>query len=188
MHKSPTTRKQFSLFALFIAVLAPLVPIGNSFAAGEQENKVGDAIKDLRPYSKEAVSHYNQALEAHQQGFLNHAISEYKAAIQADNRMEEAYDNLGVIYSAQHNYDEAIDCFQKALLVRPNSTVSLCGLGNAFYATGKIDQAIAKWRRVIEIDPNFKSAYHNLARALKETGHDEEAKKVLDSEPKDPAR
>jgi tetratricopeptide (TPR) repeat protein len=142
------------------------------------------AIKDLRPYAKEAVRHYNAGIEAHQHGFFVEAIAEYKAAIEADNRMGEAYCNLGVIYGGQHKFDDALACFEKASELMPTSALTLNGLADVLSKMGRTEAAIIKWRRVIEIDPNFKSAYVALAKALKETGHSDEAQKVLDAAPK----
>jgi tetratricopeptide (TPR) repeat protein len=187
----------YLLIVIGIAVLVTTIvtgkPTGERALQGDQrspvilspqDTKETATIKDHRPYAKDAVNHYNAGVEAHQHGFVSRAVTEYKAAIEADNRMEEAYSNLGVIYAAQHSYDKALECFQRALQLVPNRSTTLNGLGSILYGMGRVDEAIEKWRRVIEIDPNFKAAYYNLAKALKETGHGDEAQKVLDAEPK----
>jgi tetratricopeptide (TPR) repeat protein len=148
-----------------------------------QKSSDAATIKDHRPYAKEAVGHYNKGIELHEHGFLSQAVTEYKAAIESDNRMGEAYSNLGVIYGAQRKYDNALECFEKASVLMPKSAVSLNGSANVLYKMGRVEEAIKKWRRVIEIDPTFKYAYADLAKALKETGHSDEAQQVLDAEP-----
>jgi tetratricopeptide (TPR) repeat protein len=121
---------------------------------------------DKKPYADEAIKHYNRGVELHQSGFLNQAISEYKLAIEADQRMEQAYSNLGVIYAAQHNYPKAKDAFLQAIALRPNRPTTLNGLGTVLYAQGHIDEAKVQWTRAISVDPNFSSAYYNIGNAL----------------------
>ncbi len=119
-----------------------------------------------KPYADESVKHYNRGVELHQSGFLNQAITEYKAALDADSRMEEAYSNLGLIYAAQRNYPKAIDAFNKALSLKPGRPTTLNGLGTVLYAKGKVSEAMEKWRQAVVSDPQFASAYYNMGNAL----------------------
>jgi tetratricopeptide (TPR) repeat protein len=135
------------------------------------------AQNDKKPYSKEAVEHYNRGLDLHQSGFINQAVAEYKAAIEADPRMEEAYSNLGVIYAAQHSYAKAKEAFLSALKIRPNRPTTLNGLGTVLYAQKKFEEAKDKWMQAVTIDPNFASAYYNIGNACESEGKFEEAKK-----------
>ncbi len=122
--------------------------------------------KKTGPYSFEAVKHYNRAVELHKAGFLSQAIEEYKLAINADDRLEEAYSNLGILYVSQHNYDKAILAFQKALELKPNRPTTLNGLATTLYANGKLDEAKKRWLEVIKISPKFSSAYYNLGNVF----------------------
>lgn len=117
-------------------------------------------------YNEEAIRHYNRGHDLHQQGFFNQAISEYKAALAADDRMEEAYTNLGLIYAAQRNYNKAIDAFRKSLAINPQRPNALNGLATVLYAKNKIGEAMEKWKQAVEIDPHFASAYYNMGNAL----------------------
>lgn len=119
-----------------------------------------------RPYKEEAIQHYNRGHDLHQQGFFNQAISEYRAALGADDRMEEAYTNLGLIYAAQRNYAKAQESFKKSLQLNPNRPNALNGLGTVLYARNRFDEAMAKWREAVQMDPKFASAYYNMGNAL----------------------
>jgi tetratricopeptide (TPR) repeat protein len=138
------------------------------------------AQNDKKPYSKEAVEHYNRGLDLHQSGFINQAVAEYKAAIEADPRMEEAYSNLGVIYAAQHSYPKAKEAFLAALKIRPNRPTTLNGLGTVLYAQKKFEEAKDKWLQAVTIDPNFASAFYNIGNACESEGKFEEAKTYFD--------
>jgi tetratricopeptide (TPR) repeat protein len=43
------------------------------------------------------------------------------------------------------------------------------------YAAGKLDEAIAAYRRAVEADPSFTDALHGLARAYQDAGRVDEA-------------
>ncbi len=139
---------------------------GEQTTTDSQKGKESPIPKTGSPYADEAIRHYNHAVELHQSGFLNQAIAEYRAAIEADKRMEEAYSNLGLIYAAQRNYTKAIESFNKALSLRPARPTTLNGLGTVLYARGKIKEAMEKWQQTVEIDPKFAPAYYNIGNAF----------------------
>lgn len=112
-----------------------------------------------------ARDHYNRGVELHRSGYLNKAILEYKEAINADEHMEPAYSNLGLVYTAQKSWSKALEAFDKALAMKPDRTTSLNGLGTVLYAMKRNDEAMEKWKKAIEIDPNFASAYYNMGNA-----------------------
>ena len=60
--------------------------------------------------------------------------------------------------------------------------------GNVLYAQGKNDEAIAKYQKVIELDPKFAPAYNNWGTALHAQGRNDEAiakyQKATDLDPK----
>jgi tetratricopeptide (TPR) repeat protein len=150
----------------------------NKSAAGSQgtNHNAASTKSSKKAYADEAIKHYNRGVELHQSGFLNQAIAEYRLAIEADERMEEAYSNLGVIYAAQHNYPKAKDAFLKAISLRPNRPTTLNGLGTVLYAQGHIDEAKEQWKSAISVDPNFSSAYYNIGNALESERKLDEAK------------
>lgn len=120
-----------------------------------------------RPFNPAAVRDYNQGVELQQQGFLNQAIQKYKSAIDADDRLEQAFCNLGLIYIAQRNFAKASDAFKKAIVLKPSNPFSLNGMGSVLYSKGKVTEAMEKWQKAIEVDQNFYSAYFNMANAWK---------------------
>ena len=145
-----------------------------ALSAAEGESDTGEKPKK-KGYADEAVKHYNRGVEFHQNGSLNQAVQEYKAAIEADGRLAEAYSNLGAVYLAQKSYKMAAEAFNKALALKPDRPTTLNGLGNALYAKGQTAEAKDKWAKAIEIDPNFASAYYNMGNALESEKDDKAA-------------
>lgn len=160
--------------ALFCAFTVTFFVVGWALGAEAQDAPQEDAQEKKGAYSVEAIKHYNRGVELQQTGYLTLAVKEYQAAIDADNRIEEAYTNLGLIYLAQKSFSKAQEAFTKALELKPNTLNSLNGLGSILYARGKTEEAMEKWKKTLEIDPNFASAHFNIGVA-QELGKDNTA-------------
>ena len=131
-----------------------------------------------KPYKDEAVRHYNRGHDLHKQGFYNQAIAEYRQAVLADDRMEEAHTNLGLIYAGQKNFAKAMESFKKSLALNPNRTNALNGLGAVLYAKNRPQEAMEQWKKAVQIDPNFASAYFNIGNACE---NDKDYKGAVDA-------
>ncbi|MGP8200461.1 MAG: tetratricopeptide repeat protein [Limisphaerales bacterium] len=86
-----------------------------------------------------------------------------------------AQDNYGIVLMQKGRLDAAINCFQQALLIRPDFAEARNNLGNALLQTGKADEAIACFRRALQIRPDFAQVEDNLGYALLQTGQVDEA-------------
>ncbi len=168
---------KLALGALATALLALNAPLSIYAAAAEPESKPAGEMEapadskiaepgKKKRYNAMAIKHYNRGVELHQTGFLNQAVEEYKAAIESDPTLLEAYTNLGLIYSFQRSYAKAIDAFNKALELKPKDTTALNGLATVLYARGRVEEAMTKWKEAIDINPRFASAYCNMGTAL----------------------
>lgn len=154
-------------------------PAEPEIQGGKGDGKKDEGAKDpSRPFNPAAVRDYNQGVELQQQGFLNQAIQKYKSAIEADDRLEQAFCNIGLIYIAQRNFAKASDAFKKAIVLKPSNPFSLNGMGSVLYSKGKVADAMEKWQKAIEVDPNFYSAYFNMANAWK---NEKDAQKALEN-------
>lgn len=161
----------FALAKLSLVIVFAITFAGRTNA----QDAASEETQDKKgAYSVEAIKHYNRGVELQQTGYLTLAIKEYLGAIEADNRIEEAYTNLGLIYLAQKSFSKAQEAFTKALELKPNTLNSLNGLGSILYARGKTEEAMEKWKKTLEIDPNFASAHFNIGVA-QELGKDNTA-------------
>lgn len=87
----------------------------------------------------------------------------------------------------QHGYialkkgqsDQAVLNFQEALKRKPpiwNIESYEDSLANAYLELGRIDEAIAEYQRILQLNPNYPLAHFNLARAFEQKGLKEEAR------------
>ncbi|MBP6744682.1 tetratricopeptide repeat protein [bacterium] len=152
--------------AVFAATYFSCPPARCQEPSSKESSNTAAAESKPRAYSAEAIKHYNKGLEFHQSGFFEKAVSEYKLAIASDDRLEQAYSNLGLIYISQKSFALAQDAFDKALFLKPNRPTSLNGLASVLFARGQVEQAIEKWQKAVSVDPKFASAYFNMGTAF----------------------
>jgi tetratricopeptide (TPR) repeat protein len=80
------------------------------------------------------------------------------------------------LYNKKGNYNEAAAQFAKAASGLPQKNANMYNNeAVALYMAGRNDEAIAAYRDVLEIDPNFWAAYRNLGTALQKAGKFQDA-------------
>jgi Flp pilus assembly protein TadD len=95
------------------------------------------------------------------------AISALRSAVALDSNIPEAWANLGNELSNDFQYDEAMDCYQRALKLRPDFADAHCNLGALLQKTlPTLDPAIAAYEKAIAIQPDFALAHWDLGLAL----------------------
>jgi len=75
----------------------------------------------------------------------------------------------------QRRVDDAIDHFQKAVALEPESTSFHVGLGVAYCKAGRVDEAIKQFQKALEIAPNLAEAQYNLGYSLLQARRVDEA-------------
>lgn len=91
--------------------------------------------------------------------------------------------------SQRSDSNEILRWGQAGVAAAPTYAGAYINLGVSLKVKGRLDEAIACYRRAIELDPTFAMAYMNLANVLAETGHFEEAlvnhRKAIELDPMD---
>ncbi len=77
-----------------------------------------------------------------------------------------AHFNLGAVLQTQAKHEEAIQNFQQALQVRPDSFITLTNLGFSWQALGKNETAMDFFQQAIKLNPDYVNARYNLANLL----------------------
>jgi len=83
--------------------------------------------------------------------------------------------NYGGELMKARRYPEAIDMFEKALAIEPESHEIYGNLGNALLGQGRAGQAVTYYQRAIELKPDSAQARMALGNALLELGKTSEA-------------
>ena len=90
-----------------------------------------------------AVEHFERASRLAQQGMRDEAVREYRLGLSLDATSVAAYNNLGVLYFQQHNFQQAADAFTHAHKLRPDDPAISFNVGLALYSTRNPRAAIA---------------------------------------------
>lgn len=111
------------------------------------------------------------------------ALDYFKLVTEKDPKHFLAWVNMGIIYT-YHNllgtikgrrtayykrhYDEGIECFKKALELKPNNIPSLIGLGDAFRGKEEFTKSIEYFERIIKIAPKNSESWRGIGFAYLE--------------------
>ena len=75
------------------------------------------------------------------------------------------WNNNGVSFIKTSKYEKAIECFDKAIELDPNSAIAYNNRGNAYYYLKQYEGAIKDYNKAIEQDPNYANTYYSRGRA-----------------------
>ena len=85
--------------------------------------------------------------------------------LRVDERNARAYSRLGILYAKQHQYDDAIECFEIAQSLQPSAS-SLHNVGLIYYETGKMEKAAHAFEQALEIEEDVASRHIAYAKVL----------------------
>jgi tetratricopeptide (TPR) repeat protein len=101
-----------------------------------------------------------------QQGKLEEATTRLQQEIQQNPSNAEGYALLGLVYTAERNYADALSAYQQGLKINPKSTGIRNDLGNLYVLQGQLDHAEKEFREVLRISPANADANYNLGLVL----------------------
>jgi len=122
-----------------------------------------------------------------QSGDTTLAVSSYQTATELDPEYYDAFVALGLLYAASDN-DLAIEYYNTALSIKPNSTESIYDKAiylqeSAYRDTSRYSQAFELYNRILEIDPSNAAACFNQGYIYLEylsTGNNESYEKAIE--------
>ncbi len=75
------------------------------------------------------------------------------------------FNNLGNVYGAINNVDQAIASLQWAVYINPSLAESRINLGNNYMLKNRVDDAITEYQAAVKLNPDNAKAHSNLANA-----------------------
>jgi Tfp pilus assembly protein PilF len=150
-----------------------------------------------RGNTTEAIAHYREALKINPQLPGLHfelgemlrtsgsqhqaeAEAEYKAALQANPRDEQAERRLGEFAVQRNDLQEAEQRLSKAVKLQPSDPDANVGLAKVFMAMGQPQKAEPLLDRAIQLDPTSALAHFRLGTVYRQLGRTEEAKREFE--------
>ena len=109
---------------------------------------------------------YADAKSAEAAGDVRNAIFKYQEILKLAPRLGAAYNNLGLLYFKQRDFEKAAITLQEGLAVDPKMPSAHALLGISFYQLGKYSEAKAPLERALRANPDDNNAELFLARSL----------------------
>jgi tetratricopeptide (TPR) repeat protein len=113
------------------------------------------------------------------------AVKKYSAAekvymqiLSIDQRHVSTYSRLGTLYSTQHSYGDAIECFEMTTQLSPSGS-TFYNLGLAYFENRNYMKAVAAFEKAIMFEPSLQR-YIGLAKAFKKIGDEPSMVRALE--------
>jgi len=120
------------------------------------------------------LSPFEEAMVLDEQGDRR-AKEFYLKAIEVGDSAADAYCNLGILESQEHNFSKAIDCFTLCLKEDPRHFEAHYNLANLYAELGNFQLAKVHYQISIELEPDFPNSHFNLGLTLAMNKQIEEA-------------
>lgn len=111
-------------------------------------------------------------LDNHQ---LTIAANIYTQILSLDEQQIEAHLYLGNALAQQANFDEAIECWQAAINLKPDLVEAYHNQAVVWQKLAEFEPAIFAYHKILEITPNCSDAYYNIGWCLCQQGKQDEA-------------
>ncbi len=155
---------------LGILALALLVTPGTVHAAQQapSQNRL------THPVARTA-SPFQEIEDLIAQGLFEQAKEKIDEQLKLNPSSVDAYNLLGIVYTGERDYGQALHAFQEALKLAPNSTQTHNDLGNLYVTQQKLDLAESEFTKVLNLAPANRDANYNLGLLLLAKGSSAEA-------------
>jgi len=86
----------------------------------------------------------------------------FTEAIKINNKIPDAYNNLGLVCIEQKKLDKSIECFNNAIKINSKNPFFVNNLGNALAQKKLFDEALKVFEKTLSIDKKFFLALNNI--------------------------
>lgn len=127
---------------------------------------------------QKATAHYKIGYSYYTEGKYQQAYIEFQKALEINPKDKEVLNAIGIVQLMQfEDFEKAIEYFKRALKVDKNFSEARNNLGIAYERTGKIDEAIASYKKALAnpMYANPEKAYNNLGRIYYRAGQYDKA-------------
>src|SRR5882762_3941946 len=142
---------------LILALIVAFIPC-RGYATPQQSS----ASTGNHRSSCKIPSPFQEAKSLLARGLVDQAKEKIQEQLKLNPSSVEGYNLLGIAYSDQTDYANALDAFQHALKLDLNSTKTRNNLANLYVVQQKPDLAEKEFRRVLRLDPANRDGNYNL--------------------------
>lgn len=139
-------------------ILPSLLAVSVAISAGMCSFS-GLALANPHP---EALTKYQQAMDAYIQGNHTQAVQLFEQSSKIDPTFPDTYFNLGTLYYEQQNFSAAERAYRQAIALRPSDQESRYNLGLSYEKQNKLAQAREVLAQIPQGDKHFNGAQQKI--------------------------
>jgi tetratricopeptide (TPR) repeat protein len=162
--------------------LLALLLAGVAACSGPRSAGRGQASNPIAPVAlpkanPQAQSEFEEGVVVMKLGRKHYkeARKHFTKATQLDDKLFEAWHDLGVVETAMGNYDKAVEHFEKALDVQPGSRKTILAYGESLRRAHRPQKAAKVYAKWLDSDPNDAEMRSRYGQVLREAGDLEES-------------
>ena len=106
---------------------------------------------------------------------IDEAVIVYNWIVTKDPKNFEAWSNLGYLFCAQHEWEDAEKALRRANQLKPNDYEVLMNFGALFRMTDQPQAAVRMYRKAVRLQPDNTRPWQELGKALRENGEFDES-------------
>ena len=120
---------------------------------GNHEYAVRDFESAINLDPEYAISYFHMGTSRLKQKLVRDAIEDFNKAILLDEN-PAVYDGLGCCFHAKHEFDEAIDYFNKAITAKPNKVEFLKNRAQCYFDMREYQKTIEDLNTALSVNSN----------------------------------
>lgn len=136
--------------------------------------RIGEVEKELTPVSQKVGKRLQKLWLIAQSGIKERKYLRAEKALltilKLDQRNAAAYNRLGILYSRQKEYKDAIECFEIASSIEPSAS-SLHNLGLIYYETENYEKAATAFENAIALEDGLAARHIAYAKTQEQLGN-----------------
>lgn len=149
--------------------------IGKSFQKQEKYSRAVDSFLVANSYDNKNISYLFEIARVYNSlNKFTESIEYYDKIAQIETSYDLYYER-GIIYDKIGNTQKTIEDLNAAYTLNSSDIKLILLLGNALFKSGKNDQALSKFQKVISIDKNQAEAHFSIGKIIESQGKPEKA-------------
>jgi len=137
----------------------------DALVAGSKNDQASQLValnKLLAMYPRDERTHMQLANYYNGQQMFGEAVKHFGHATTINSEFANAFNSLGYAHRSNDNLDGAKDAFARYVELIPDEANPYDSYAELLMEMGEYDQSIENYRKTLEIDPNFPSAYAGI--------------------------
>ena len=132
---------------------------------------------------KDKIELFNLVMTARERIHDEHdsegGLKALREVVTRDPQVIDGWVMMGNEYSRRRDFTRALECFQRALALKPDYDLAVFNMANVYRTMGQDDEALVGYRRLLALDPNNAEAHQQAAQILVDHERLEEAQQEL---------